>query len=246
MFYSQFGEDRILADVFRNKGRGLCVEVGANDGVNDSTSYFFEKLGWDCILVEPNPALCADIRKVRKAQLFECAASAENGEATLYIAEGPERAHGVSGLGVDQGTAQRIEGYGFVARPITVRTRTLDDILNEAGVDRSPDFVSIDVEGHEHEVLKGFSIEKWKPVVIVAEDNSNFEDATVALYLRRFGYVPYRRTGVNDWYAHLSNRLLVKPSSRTAYWWAGFRTKARRRLRKIPGLLAVRDQFFPR
>ena len=41
MFYSQFGEDKILSKIFQGKTQGVCVEVGANNGVDDSTSLFF-------------------------------------------------------------------------------------------------------------------------------------------------------------------------------------------------------------
>jgi FkbM family methyltransferase len=241
MFYSQFGEDRLLANIFASKGNGLCIEVGANDGINDSTTYYFEQRGWDCLLVEPNPELCRAIRSVRRAKLFECAASAAEGMATLYIAEGAERAHGVSSLGVDEHAANRISGFGFVARPLQVLTRRLDDMLEEAGITRSPDFVTIDVEGHELEVLKGFSIEKWKPLIIITEDNSQFEDNTVSHYLRGFGYEPFRRTGVNNWYANKSQRELVNSASRLSWRWVAFETRARKRLRRIPGLLAIRN-----
>lgn len=246
MFYSQFGEDRLLADVFKGKRKGLCIEVGANDGVNDSTTYHFEKQGWDCLLVEPNPDLCREIRAVRRARLFECAASATEGLATLYIAEGAERAHGVSGLSADGEAARRIAGYGFVARPLQVPTRRLDDMLEEAGIASSPDFISIDVEGHEIEVLKGFSVERWKPVVIIAEDNSHFEDDGVRRYLRRFGYVPFRRTGVNDWYAHRSNHALASAGRRCFWRWTAFKAGARKRVRKVPGLLALRNFLLGR
>jgi FkbM family methyltransferase len=246
MFYSQFGEDRLLEDIFRGRRDGLCVEIGANDGINDSTTYHFEQQGWDCLLVEPNPGLCCAIRASRQARLFECAASATEGYSTLFIAEGAERAHGVSGLGSEEGAVRRINGFGFVARPLTVRTRRLDDMLEEAGITCSPDFVTIDVEGHELEVLKGFSVDRWRPLVIIAEDNSNFEDDAVPRYLRRFGYLPFRRTGVNDWYAHQSTHSLINISSRCSWQWAALKTLARKRLKKLPGLLRLRKLMLGR
>jgi FkbM family methyltransferase len=241
MFYAQFGEDRLLAEMFSSTRKGLCVEVGANDGINDSNTYYFEQIGWDCVLVEPNPELCTAIRKDRRSRLFECAASATDGSATLYIAEGAERAHAVSGLGAEEQAVRRISDFGFAARPLRVPTRRLDDILEEAGISRSPDFITIDVEGHELEVLKGFSIERWKPLVIIAEDNSQFADDTVSRYLRDFGYEPFRRTGVNNWYANKSERHLVNPASRLRWRWVVFDTRARKHLKRIPGLLALRN-----
>jgi FkbM family methyltransferase len=216
-FHSQFGEDRILSEIFAGVSRGTCVEVGANDGINDSNSYHFEKLGWKCILVEPNAELCREIRASRQAQLFECAASNEGGMATLSVAEGAERAHGVSTIRTDADALDRIRSYGFVPRQVQVSRRTLDDILTEAGAGRRFEFLSVDVEGHELEVLQGLDLSKWRPRVVIAEDNSLFRDAAVRELLRTHGYVPFRRTGVNDWYAEAGDRELASAASRWRY-----------------------------
>ncbi|MCW3018515.1 MAG: Methyltransferase FkbM, partial [Solirubrobacterales bacterium] len=58
--HAQFGEDRILAEIFGARADGCCVEVGANDGRTGSASYLFEKRGWQCLLVEPIPALAQE------------------------------------------------------------------------------------------------------------------------------------------------------------------------------------------
>lgn len=217
MYYSQFGEDKILYEIFGRKSTGLCIEIGANDGVTDSTTYFFEKIGWDCILIEPNPDLCSHIRQMRNALLFECAASNRAGNAILYVAEGTERSHGVSTICSDKKSQDRIASYGFTARPVEVVTRTLDSVLDESKIFSMIDFISIDVEGHELDVLKGFSIGKWMPKVIVVEDNSNFKDKEVTNYLKNFGYVPFMRTGVNNWFAHKNNKNLVSMKNRVVY-----------------------------
>jgi hypothetical protein len=125
-FYSQFGEDRILSIVFAAVPRGVCVEVGANDGVNDSNSYHFEKIGWNCILVEPNPRLCVEIRSSRTATLIECAASEHEGRAVLNVAEGRSRSHGVSSLSIVPGSKARIESCGVDVKPTNLETRRHD------------------------------------------------------------------------------------------------------------------------
>lgn len=247
MYYSQFGEDRILDKLFGGKSTGSCVEVGANDGVNDSTTFYFEQRGWRCILIEPNPDLCRAIASTRTARLFPCAASDAEGVATLHVAEGAGRAHGVSGLGSAEESHRRITGYGFAVRPIEVRTRPLDAVLAEAGLQEGQiDFISIDVEGHELQVLKGLSIDRWKPAVLIAEDNSRFQDLSVVRHLRSFGYVPFKRTGVNDWFAHQSNTRLVSRVGRLSWHFAALNALARARLRKIPGLLALRSALLGR
>ncbi len=247
MYYSQFGEDKILFEIFQRKTGGVCVEVGANNGVDDSTSLFFEKIGWKCILVEPNPILCQMIRSARNSLLYECAVSDRRGVATLYVAEGSERAHGVSMLSVEEeGARNKIKSYGFTCHPVQVDTRTLDDILAELTLSSGIDFVSIDVEGHELEALKGFSIERWKPMIMLVEDNFDFGNNTVSNYLKKFGYVRFMRTGVNDWYAHRTNKQLVNMRNKTRIkWlaWLAFKRRVKNKLIKIPLISKLAGYF---
>lgn len=240
MYYSQFGEDKILAEIFNRKNEGLCIEVGANDGVNDSNTMHFENVGWNCILIEPNPVLCKMIRTSRKATLIEVAASDKNGETTLFVAEGAERAHGVSTINSAEEALNKIKSYGFTYSEVQVKTRPLNEILDSLKIDRAIDFISVDVEGHELEVLKGFSLDRWRPTVILVEDNSNFDNADVSNYLKEFGYLRFMRTGVNDWYAHKTNKTLVNLCSRSKYNWISFNASAKNKIRKIPGVLKVK------
>lgn len=256
-FYSQFGEDRILAKMFAQHEHGACIEVGANNGVDGSTTLYFEDSGWDCMLIEPNPALCKEIKIRRNARLFECAASSEIGSATLHVAQGEGNAHAVSAIG-DRGMAAQIfKEHGFASEPIDVPTRPLDDLLEEAGWQPEIEFVTIDVEGHELEALKGFSLKKWKPQILIIEDNASMRDSSVRDYLEKRGYVRFRRTGVNDWYAPVSNARLTGLVRRAAYYptmvYSRILVAALKAitpivpfLRRLPGALSIRDILLGR
>lgn len=241
MYYSQFGEDKVLAAIFKDKKDGLCIEVGANDGVNDSTTLHFEEIGWKCILVEPNPILCELIRKSRRATLIEAAASGCKGEVSLFVGEGAERAHGVSTINSTNEALEKIESYGFTYREIKVQAKTLDEMLGDLELDCEIDFISVDVEGHELEALKGFSLYRWRPKIILVEDNSNFESLIVSNYLKKYGYLRFMRTGVNDWYAHKGSADLVNLNSRLKYYIFALIAKAKSVLRKIPFLLNLKS-----
>lgn len=196
-FFSQYSEDRILNDIFDGKKDGVCVEVGGFDGVTGSTSYFFERLGWKCLLIEPIPALCEIIRRNRTCGLAETAASDKEGSATLYVAEGAET---LSTVNASDYFRDRVKQVGRGIHEITVRTRRLDDILQEHGITRI-DFISIDVEGHEMSALSGFSLERFRPRLVLLENNLNAADRKIKPYLDRHGYARFKRTGCNDWYA---------------------------------------------
>jgi len=93
-----------------------------------------------------------------------------------------------------------------------VPIRTLDALLDDAGFPRL-DFVTIDVEGHELDVLRGFSLERHRPRIVILEDNPQTGSAEVERHMASRGYVNFRRTGVNDWYAHESDAELVQPDA---------------------------------
>ena len=216
-YYSQFGEDRILEELMPPGHVGACVEVGANDGVHGSTTLALEQKGWRCVLVEPNPDLCRRLRTRRRAELFECGAADQEGIATLHIAEGGDHADGVSRIGDAREAREQIGHFGFSSRAVEVRLRTLDAILAESSLEAPIDFISIDVEGLELAVLKGLTLPRWQPRILLIEDNSNFADRAVADHLAARGYVPFMRTGVNDWFAAASDTALATPRRRAAY-----------------------------
>jgi FkbM family methyltransferase len=205
--HAQFGEDRILAEIFADRAEGRCVEVGANDGRTGSASYLFEQRGWQCLLVEPIPALAQEIRKHRACTVVNCAASSSAGEAKFFVAEGVEA---VSGLDLTPERLEWAQRVGGTIREITVRTATLDSLLEDAGFS-DLDFVTIDVEGHELAVLEGFDLDTYRPRVVILEDNSVEGDVRVARHMADHGYVHFRRTGVNEWYARAADAELVKP-----------------------------------
>lgn len=242
-FYSQFGEDKVLARLFAGVRRGICVEVGANNGVDGSTTLHFEEAGWDCILIEPNPILCDQIRKRRRAVLFECAASSQTGAARLNVAQGFYLAHAVSAIGGDDKAADIRKAHGHASQPITVQTRTLDDIFAESKLDRDIDFISIDVEGHEMDALRGLDLERWKPKILIIENNEAALGAAVRDHLSARDYRLVYKTGVNDWYACASAGEITARFTPTMLYASRFRSMFQVALARIaqksPGLVAA-------
>ena len=73
----------------------------------------------------------------------------------------------------------------------------MDTILSRINIEKI-DFLSIDTEGTELDVLRGFDIERWRPKLFVIENN--FNESSIKEYLSEFGYVLSERLGVNDFY----------------------------------------------
>ena len=140
-FHAQFGEDRILYDLFDKKKTGVCVEVGGFDGIEGSNTYFFEKLGWKCLVIEPMPEFCQKIKSVRNCEVAEIAASDKKGEVSFYVAEGAET---LSTLEQDTDHFKRINKAGRRSvKEIRVKTDLLSSILLDRGINQI-DFLTLD------------------------------------------------------------------------------------------------------
>jgi FkbM family methyltransferase len=182
-------ETRLVPEFFGG-GKGFFVEVGANDPHERSQTWHLEQAGWTGILIEPQPDLAAKLRAARTAKVFAVACSSpENTGRTLPLhVAGP-----LSGLDRER-MAPGAEPETIIAVPI----RTLDSILDEARAPMPLDFVSIDVEGHEIEVLRGFDIARWRPRLILLEDH--VADLSKHRFLTAAGYRIIRRYENNGWY----------------------------------------------
>jgi len=183
-------EDALKAEFFAATRNGFFVEVGANEPQRGSQTWPLEQAGWTGILVEPQPELATQLRQSRRARVVAAACSSpENagGVVTLYLSGPHSSLH--PGLAVASSVS-----HGTMRVP----ARTLDDILVDAGAPAPIDFVSIDVEGHEVEVLRGFDIARWRPRLILVEDHVT--SLATHRFLTRAGYRLIRRTGLNGWY----------------------------------------------
>jgi hypothetical protein len=92
---------------------------------------------------------------------------------------------------------------------IEVPARTLDDIFEAAKAPTPIDFLSIDVENHEIEVLSGLTLTRWQPRLILIEDLAL--NLKLHHLLTSRGYKWVRRTGINAWYVPADSPLTVRP-----------------------------------
>ena len=197
-------EMRLVAKFFGDT-KGYFVEVGANDPRERSQTWHLEQNGWTGILIEPPPDLADKLREMRKAKVFAVACSSPENEGQmlpLHVA-GPlsslDRKHMAPGAAPE----------GVIQVPI----KTLDSVLDQAGAPAQMDFVSIDVEGHELEVLRGFDLGRWQPRLILLEDH--VADLSKHRYLRAAGYRIVRRYENNGWY--VPNNSVVRIGGTD--WW---------------------------
>lgn len=163
--YAVNHEDVLLARAFAGQREGFYVDVGAGDPVVHSLTKHFHDLGWRGINIEPGDAFERLARERPRDVNLRLGVSDASGRRTFYEFLHPE--HGeLSSFCRDE--VQRHARFGLAPVERQVETRTLASILEE----HSPaaiDFLSIDVEGHEREVLAGGDFHRWRPRLIVVE-----------------------------------------------------------------------------
>jgi len=180
---------RLVADFF-GRAQGFFVEVGANDPHARSQTLHLEQAGWTGVLIEPQPDLAEKLRAMRTGRVFAvaCSSSEHAGRTMPLHIAGP-----LSSL-----NRERMAPGAVPERVIDVPIRTLDSVLDEAHAPAPLDFLSIDVEGHEIEVLRGFDIARWQPRLILLEDH--VADLAKHRFLKAAGYRLIRRYENNGWY----------------------------------------------
>jgi FkbM family methyltransferase len=167
---------------------GVFVEAGANDGVEQSNTYYLEKFrGWTGLLVEPVPALAEACRRNRRVPVAEAALAAEEKPgATVEIHCAGLMSTVAGALGSAEATARHV-ALGLDVQPglrgtrcERVPARTLSALLDETGITRAIDLLSLDVEGAEVAALRGIDYSRHAPRFICVEAR---DEAAIAAVL---------------------------------------------------------------
>jgi len=152
MYYSQFGEDEFLDKHCQLPEKGVFVDVGAG-GIENSNSYYFEQKGWQCLCIEPDKRhIGLDKRKLVDNRVV----GDEEKEVDFVYHHEPS----LSGL-----------HHHNKSVSVSLPMFKLDTILANYDI-KKIDILSIDTEGNELAVLKGFSIDKYEPKYIIIEYKS--------------------------------------------------------------------------
>ena len=170
--YSQTGEDNILAEYFADHEGGFLVDIGACDGeILSNSRRLITELGWTGIIVEPHPEYFEKLqllyRRFPEVVTVNVAVGDENGERTFYAYQG--RMAKFSTLDVAEHErikkAYKVEEFDMVP----MRMMPLHLLLSENGCPPQIDFLSIDTEGLDLDVLKSMDWDKYTVQLVCVE-----------------------------------------------------------------------------
>ncbi len=175
-YFSQEGQDKFIVErLFNNMRNGVFMDIGAHDGITFSNTYYLEKeLGWSGIAVEPLPGVFDRLKVNRACIALNGCISDTPGEKKLLMLDGyAEMLSGVVDK-FDQRHLARIEKalnrFGGNKQYISVPAYTFNDLVKQYGV-RRIDYLSLDVEGGEYDILRSIDFDCVAIEVISVENN---------------------------------------------------------------------------
>jgi FkbM family methyltransferase len=187
--------EKKLLDIFGHKTKGFFVDVGAHDGISINNTKMLESLGWEGICIEPHPKVFQRLIQNRKCKSVNCAVWNENTKVKFLVLTGPTEM--LSGIyeSYDPKHYQRIQHElrrdGGTSDLIEIEALKFESIVQNKNID----FMSIDTEGSELQILQKIDFENYNIDLICVENNffeSKFEE-----FLVTKGYYFHSNVGID-------------------------------------------------
>ena len=182
--YSMDGEDIFILNHFKNKNNGFYIDVGCYHPLHRNNTFLLHKNGWSGINIDIHQFSIDLFNYLRPNDVnLNCAVSNSNGVTKMFYQKK------LSQLSTIDEKQAKIAFQGNI-KTSEIKCFTLDAILEKLKFnDKKIDLLDIDVEGADLKVLKGFSLEKFKPELICVEiHEKEIKDSEIYEYLSNFSY----------------------------------------------------------
>jgi FkbM family methyltransferase len=189
-FYSQCGQDKwVLDELFKREGAGFFADIGAHDGRTFSNTLALEEKGWKGIAFEPNPNVFKKLAANRTCECINACVNKKAGPVAFILVEGySEMLSGMVDTYQDKHMERlnrEIEEHNGDVKIIQVEGVNFASEMLKRGVNRI-DYLSIDVEGGELNVLKSIDFKKVDIRVVGVENN--YRDWRIPAVMLKNGY----------------------------------------------------------
>lgn len=199
--YSQCGEDMIIRHIFNflDISHPSYLDIGAHHPFMNSNTAHFYLTGSKGVLVEPDPLNCMYLRKYKKNDVcIEAGISEKEGEMDYYVFNS-------STLNTfSEEAATRYQKTGIILKKkLRIKVLTPTSIFEQHFKEKVPDFISLDVEGLEWQILNAMRLDFYAPKVICIEtvnysNDGRFEkNYSLINFVKSKGYIVYADTGIN-------------------------------------------------
>jgi FkbM family methyltransferase len=183
--FAQLHQDLWVLHETRHKRGGYFVEFGATDGVNLSNTCLLEReFGWHGILAEPNPAWHPALRQNRRADIDLRCVFARSGERLAFAATKHPELATIVGYESNDGHRRARQDHTVVA----VETVSLNDLLAQHNAPKEIDYISIDTEGSELDIVAPFDFKRWNVMLFSIEHNTTGRERELDHLMQRHGY----------------------------------------------------------
>ena len=201
--YAQEGEDLILDRIFGASTTGFYVDIGAHHPVRFSNTFLFYKRGWHGICIDPSPDTAKLFKKVRPRDIALEMGISDCEKSLTYIVFDEPALNTFSEELADQRVKQT--SYQIVDKR-QVLVYPLSKVLDEFLIDKSSiDFMTIDVEGLDLEVLRSNNWNKYRPRCVLAEALSDGVGNSIREFMQGVDYKCIARTFNTEFY--IDNRF---------------------------------------
>ena len=196
---SQLGQDLWALERTNYKRGGFFVEFGATDGVLLSNTWLLEKeFGWSGILAEPNPKFFEKLQANRSCQVSNACIGARTGEEVEFVFAAEYG--GVKNDLLEGPHAKKTVGYANQEEYCTkLKTISLHDFLTSMHAPRDIDYISIDTEGSEFDILQSFPFDSWNISLFTIEHNYTEQREKIAALMVKNGFSRIEKQW-DDWW----------------------------------------------
>jgi FkbM family methyltransferase len=191
--YSQEGEDLVAARVLGDRPAGFYVDVGAHHPIRHSNTYLFYRRGWRGINIDATPGSMTEFRRLRPRDInIERLVALDSSPRRFYVFNEPALNTASDELARER-PAENVQYR--VDTEIQLMPRTLASLLDEfLPRGTTIDFMSVDVEGLDLDVLGSNDWERYRPSLLLVEllrtELVEIESHEITRFLRAHRYHP--------------------------------------------------------
>jgi FkbM family methyltransferase len=195
--YSQWGEDQFINEFFIDKSDGIYLDIGCFHPVMYSNTCLLHRKGWRGINIDINPTSIDLFNIVRPKDINLCTTINETKETFDVYYDDPFSPVNT----LDKQFYENLKNKSNKdTKKLTVESKSMKEILNISKIEKSIDFINIDVEGMDYKILKNIDLNQLKPKLISVETHNvdgtksnNFE--SIVELMKKGSFSIYKRVG---------------------------------------------------